>query len=135
MASIKIRLHKSGLSRSSVFRFLLVGGSSTLLDFILYTALSLHESVTIAKSISMLLASLFSYILNKQFTFEDKNPTDFGYLLRFYTVFFANFAVNVGTNSLLLFMTNWRILAFAIATLAGMAVNYLGQKHFVFQKR
>ena len=58
MASIKNWLNKSGLSHSSVFRFVLVGGTSTLLDFILYMVLSLHVSVTIAKSLSMLLIRL-----------------------------------------------------------------------------
>ena len=133
MALIKNLPTKSSLSHSSVFRFLLVGGTSTLFDFILYMALSPHVSVTIAKSVSMLLASLFSYALNKQFTFKDKTPSNFSHLLRFYIVFLANITVNVAINSILFAFTTRKIFSYIIATLLGMTVNYFGQRYFVFK--
>ena len=49
-------------------------------------------------------------------------------------VFALNFAANIGTNSVLYGMTGEKIISFICATIAGMTVNYLGQKLFVFDK-
>ena len=57
-----------------------------------------------------------------------------GYLVRFYLVFAANFAANLGINKMVYERTGQKTLAFILATLSGMMVNYLGQRFFVFKK-
>ena len=54
-------------------RFLVVGGSSTLLDFIIYMLLSTKLNITISKFISMTVSSIYSFLINKNWTFNNKN--------------------------------------------------------------
>lgn len=114
-------------------RFLLTGGCSTALDFILYMFFIQHLPVFISKSISMTAASVFSYIANKIFTFRNKSKPDGKCMIRFYTVFAVNFFVNTMTNSVLYDITADRLLSYTAAVLAGMCVNYAGQKKYVFK--
>ena len=118
---------------NEVIRFLFVGGCVTGVDFVLYMLLSQRLPITASNVISMLLASAFSYVINKGFTFRDKKKTDIGQLVRFYTVFLLNFATNVGVNTLLYSITGHKIVSYALATLCAMVVNYLGQRFFVFR--
>ena len=55
-----------------------------------------------------------------------------GYIIRFYIVFIANFASNVSINYIVYQITEFKIIAFLIATFFGMSVNYIGQRFFVF---
>ena len=117
---------------NKLVKFIIVGGCSTGIDFLVYMFLSVKMSANIAKAISMVAASVFSYCANKKFTFRDGNKTNVGYLLRFYVVFIANLFVNIFINHVVLELTGYKIIAFVIATVCGMTVNYFGQKLFVF---
>ena len=119
--------------QNKILRFLLVGGCSTAIDFVVYMLLFNLISINFAKAISMLIASIFSYIGNKLFTFKDNNKTNVYYLIKFYIVFFLNFLTNVMINNITFAVTQKKVIAFVIATFAGMSVNYLGQKFFVFK--
>ena len=88
----------------------------------------------IAKGASMIAASVFSYILNKTLTFKVRKKTDTGMVVRFYIVFVLNLLANVSVNWLFYSLLQTKVIPFILATAAGMAVNFLGQKHFVFHK-
>ena len=60
---------KDKLLSSKIVRFVLVGGCSTGIDFVIYVLLSMQIPITISKGISMISASVFSYFVNKQYTF------------------------------------------------------------------
>lgn len=117
---------------NSLFKFILVGGCSTGIDFVVYMLLSTKLDITISKGISMIVASIFSYIVNKNFTFNNKDKTNIGYLVRYYIVFAVNFATNLGVNYFVYKISGYKLFAFVLATIMGMAVNYIGQKFFVF---
>lgn len=120
------------LRTNSILKFLIVGGCSTGIDFVIYMLLSMRISITISKGISMLSSSVFSYIVNKQFTFENKERTNTGRLVRFYLVFLTNLGVNISVNYLLHIATGNKLFAYMLATVFGMTVNYLGQRFLVF---
>ena len=117
---------------SSILKFILGGCCSTAIDFAVYILLSVKLSIIKSKGISLIIASIFSYVVNKRFTFQNKEKTNIGYLIRFYIVFFANFAINIGVNYFVYEYTGHKLVGFLIATICGMLVNYLGQKFFVF---
>lgn len=121
------------LMLNDIFRFILVGGCSTGIDFIIYMLLSMNVPITISKGTSMITSSVFSYVVNKHFTFENKDKTNIGHLIRYYIVFLANLGTNLGINYLVYKYTGYKICAFILATFGGMTVNYLGQRFFVFQ--
>lgn len=123
------------LIKNKIVRFVLVGGCSTIIDFIIYMLLSLRINITFAKGVSMICSSVFSYIANKNFTFLNKKKTNVAYLMKFYIVFMANFVANLGANRLVYAMTESKIVAFILATLCGTMINYLGQRFIVFGKR
>lgn len=119
------------MSRSAV-KFVLVGGCSTAIDFVIYTILSAKFPITFSKGVSMILASVFSYTVNKRFTFSNHEKTNIGYLVKFYITFIVNLAVNLGVNYFVYQSTGYKLAAFVLATSCGMLINYLGQRFFVF---
>ena len=121
------------IAKNSFLRFVLVGGVSTGIDFLVYMVLSGFLPVAVSKAFSMIAASVFSYAANKRFSFRNKKKTTVLSIARFYLVFVANLAANVGINSLIYGITGLKIPAFVVATLCGMAVNYCGQRFFVFR--
>lgn len=121
--------------KTSFFRFLVVGGCSTLIDFIVYMFLSQQISLNISKITSMIVASLFSYLANKLFTFKNYERTYWLYLIKFYIVFILNLATNVFVNYVFFHLTGCKVFAFILATIAGMMVNYIGQKYYVFSSK
>lgn len=121
------------IGQSSIFRFMIIGCCSTAIDFAIYAALSARLPTAPSKCASMLASSVFSYFANKRFTFRDGGRAGAPQLARFYLVFALNLAANVGTNEALYRWTGRRVLAFACATAAGMAVNYMGQRWVVFR--
>ena len=118
---------------NKVIRFVLVGGCSTLIDFIIYIFLSVKINITVAKAISMVCSSAFSYIANKNFTFSNREKTSIFYLIRFYVVFGANLITNIGMNRWIYMVSSNKVIAFGVATFCGMTVNYLGQRFIVFR--
>lgn len=125
-------IRKEGLRE--IFLFVFIGGCSTAIDFILYLVFLNAVNVVIAKGASMIAASVFSYILNKTLTFKVRKKSDTGMVVRFYIVFVLNLLSNVSVNWLFYSLLQTKLVPFILATAAGMAVNFLGQKYFVFQK-
>ena len=116
------------------FRFIVVGGLSTVIDYSMYMLLSRHLLIELSKGISMMIASIFSYSMNKRFTFRNHKRTNSRYIIRFYEVVLINLIINMTVNTVVYRMTDLKTPAFILATCAGMAVNYFGQRFFVFYK-
>lgn len=124
----------SSLFDAALLKFLLIGGISTALDFVIYTALGRWLTPTPSKLISMLCATLFAFLVNRNWTFQNKEQSLLKSLGKYYLAQAANIATNVLVNALLLRLTSRRILAFVGATGIAMCVNYLLQRLFVFRK-
>ena len=122
-------------SLREIVLFVFIGGCSTAIDFILYLLFLNAVNVVIAKGASMIAASVFSYVLNKTLTFRVRKKTDTGMVVRFYIVFVLNLIANVSVNWLFYSLLQAKLVPFILATAAGMAVNFLGQKYFVFRER
>lgn len=118
-----------------IIRFLLVGGVSTALDYIVYLILLNFVHIVIAKSISMFCAITISYFLNKLWTFEYNNNTNALLLLKFIFTQTINISINVLCNYLVFILYHNKHIAFIIATIVATIFNFLLQKYFVFSKR
>ena len=126
---------KFSLFDTALLRFLLVGGASTGLDFVIYMALGRWIAPTPAKLISMLCSTLFAFVINRNWTFQNKDQGLLVSLGKYYLAQAANIATNVTVNAVLLRLTGRRIVAFIGATGIAMCVNYLLQRLFVFRKK
>ncbi len=116
------------------FRFLIIGGISTTIDFIFYMLLSQKIDITLAKLISMILATTFSYIFNKNWTFSVKEKTHALLIVKYIGCQIINILCNTITNTIVYKLTNLKIISFILATCLAMIVNFLLQKTVVFKK-
>ena len=118
---------------SRFLRFLIVGASSTLIDFLLYMLLSNSLDLMLSKLISMSLASVYSFFVNRKWTFES-NDSSIKTKALFFCVVIINILVNTFTNSIMYYITGNKIISFCVATGVAMFVNYFLQKIVVFKK-
>ena len=124
---------KKNKLENEILLFIVIGGLATIVDFIIYSYLLTFFSINISKLISMLSSSLFSYFMNKIFTFNKGKNYNSKYLIKFYIIFLLNLLTNIFVNYYVYKWTSIKILAFILATLFGMIVNFIGQKFFVFK--
>ena len=118
---------------TSIYKFVVSGGIATSIDFVIYILLKQILWPSVAKTISMLCANIWSYIVNKRWVFSNEKKTDSKMIASYVVVQAINLGVNVGTNSLMLHLTNHTIISFVIATLCATIVNYTLQKIIVFK--
>ncbi len=124
---------KNNKLENQILIFIVIGGLATTIDFIVYSYLLNFFSINISKLISMLNSSLFSYFMNKIFTFNKGKNYNSKYLIKFYIIFLLNLLTNIFVNYYVYKWTSIKILAFILATLFGMIVNFIGQKFYVFK--
>lgn len=125
--------------KKQLLRFLLVGTSTVLLDFLTYKIL-LYFGVqhSLAKTCSFLVGTIYAYFMNKHYTFEkgSQHKTDF---LKFIVLYLVSLGLNVGVNHLVLeslsgWNSSWVVtVAFLIATGTSTVTNFIGQKFWVFK--
>ena len=124
---------KKNKLENQILIFIIIGGLATTIDFIIYSYLLDFISINFSKFISMLVSSLFSYFMNKIFTFNKGKNYNSKYLIKFYIIFLLNLLTNIFVNYYAYKWTSIKILAFILATLFGMIVNFIGQKFYVFK--
>lgn len=119
----------------SFFKFCVVGGCSTLLDMIIYFALFEALGPVFAKMASMSCCMVFSYNLNKRWSFSVKTKKTKKELCSYFVTQLINLVVNVGINYFILMATHMKMVAFVVATAIAMGVNYSLQKFWVFRNK
>ena len=116
-------------------RFLLIGGSSVLIDFACYSLLAgLGTPAMAAKGMSYIAGMLFGFFGNKFWTFEARSPSrrePFVYA----ALYAVTLAVNVGLHAAVL---QWlgndaKAFAFLVATGATTVLNFIGLKYLTFR--
>lgn len=120
---------------NSFIKFLIVGGISTAIDFIVYMLISIRIDISLSKCISMVVSCSFSFIFNKYWTFSDKEKTTFIRLAKYIFVQIINILANVEANKFVYDISGSKVMAFFFATIIAMIVNYTLQKSIVFRKR
>ena len=95
--------------------------------------ISLKVHVILSKCISMICASIFSYITNKNWTFKVKEQTNLKMVAKYIVVQIINISVNTTTNYFVFSFTQLKTISFVVATLVAMIVNYLLQNYIVFK--
>ena len=138
----KENVREQSLSDRTLPRFILVGILNTVLGmaimFGLYNLAGL--SYWISSAANYILVSIFSFVMNKRFTFRHKGKT-FGSGLRFALNIAVCYLLAYGAAKPLaaaVFSGAGKSLQENVAMLAGMciftAANYAGQRWFVFSK-
>lgn len=119
--------------KKSIFRFLVTGGTATLIDYCIYMLLTLHININVAKIFSMGCAVSYSFFINKIWTFNNKDRINMILVIKYTICQVINIMVNVSTNLFFLRLTEDKTVAFIMATGIAMTFNYAFQRIIVFR--
>lgn len=117
-------------------RFVLIGGFCALVDLGIYQGLlALGGYVHLAKAISFICGTTTAYLLNRRFTFTATAGN--GRFLGFAALYGTTFALNLGTNALMLAVLPqmpFRVtLAWVVAQGVATVVNFVMLRTVVFR--
>jgi len=140
-----------------ITKFFIIGVSAVLVDLIVYYALSdlLNINIDFSKAAGFLIGSVYTYYLNKKWTWRHTEKTNKGMIGRFAIIYAISFIFNILINKYsLLFIPDFEIassitfsnkdvmtlfsvkgdkfMAFFFATVFSAVFNFLGQKYWVF---
>jgi putative flippase GtrA len=124
-------------TRGQAARFFVVGCSAVMVDFILYRLLMLVAvPVAIAKAIGFVSGTVYSFFMNRTFTFKHDSSNK-EQVVGFVFVYTFTMGMNLVMNELGLFIFGKGEIginiSFVIAAFASAAVNFIGMKKFVFK--
>ncbi|KAF0995368.1 GtrA family protein [Geobacillus sp. TFV-3] len=125
-------LHTFRKEKQTVWRFAIVGAGNTAVDFAVFFLLAAAGvPAAAAQVISYGAGMANSYIWNRRWTFEVKRKANIGEFLRFLVIN----GLSLGASLVVLLAAErlaplW--LGKGAATIAGMAVNFVGSRCWVF---
>ena len=119
-----------------LLKYIFVGLSTVLIDFLIYKFLIKFIVIYLAKTISFLSGTFFSYQLNRTWTFKSAGGK-LSQFIKYLIIHITSLVLNVFINSLLLntFSKNYFLsyeVSFLIATLTSATYNFLFIKIFIF---
>ncbi|HEY1046906.1 MAG TPA: GtrA family protein [Bacteroidia bacterium] len=141
-----------------ITKFGIIGVSAVLVDGIVYYFFSdiLSVDSKLSKGLGFLVGTIYTYFLNKRWTWKYTEKSNKGMLLKFALVYAVSMGFNVFINEYVItampdnvFEINMRsttetvnffsiksdkFLAFFFATVASAVINFFGQKFLVFNK-
>lgn len=122
-------------------KFAMVGVVNTILDLALYVILTrttpyFADHLVITKALTFALASIFSFAVNRKWTFRRTTPIQLRELIRFYLTVGSALIINAASLFVLLrIFAGQDILAAIFATCASFVWNFTFSKLWVFRQR
>lgn len=121
---------------TQIWRFIVTGGLSAIVDFSLYVALlaaGLH--VNLAKTLSFIAGTTTAYLINRRWTFQA--PPSKARFIAVVFLYAVTYSVQVGINYLLYMQFEdkpWRVpVAFVIAQGTATVINFAVQRLVIFR--
>ncbi|WP_378147459.1 GtrA family protein [Cnuibacter sp. UC19_7] len=124
---------------ASAGKFLIVGGTTVVIDAAAYWALSaLGLQYDLAKALSFAIGAVFAYFANWRFTFGARRSrwSEVLFVVVYTAALGLNVVVNAGVR--LLLPSDWSLtlpVAFVVATGVSAVWNFIGMSLFVFRGR
>ena len=123
---------------TQVWRFIVTGGLSAIVDFGLYVAfLAVGLHVNVAKTLSFIAGTTTAYLINRRWTFQA--PPSTARFIAVCALYAVTYAAQVGINYLLYVAWEdkpWRVpVAFVIAQGTATVINFVVQRAVIFKIR
>jgi putative flippase GtrA len=132
--------------KTQVWRFVVTGGFSAIVDFSLYVAflwildaagMAETPRVMTAKTISFIAGTTTAYLINRRWTFQA--PPSTARFIAVIALYAVTYAVQVGINYLFYMQfanQPWRVpVAFVIAQGTATVINFIVQRAVIFRLR
>lgn len=123
---------------TQIFRFVLVGGFSAVVDYGSYQGLvAMGTWVHLAKALSFVLGTTTAYLLNRRWTFNTA-AGGAAPVAKFVLLYTVTFFVNIGVNALMLHLlgdfTGHLTVAWVVAQGTATVINFVMLRAFVFRE-
>lgn len=142
-----------------ITKFFIIGVSAVLVDFIIYYMMSdlMGINTDISKAFGFMIGTVYTYFLNKRWTWKYTERSNKGMVLKFGVVYAVSFVFNIlinkyglewipdfiiklelnfadGNNMPIFAIKGDKFLAFFFATVVSAVINFIGQKFLVFKQ-